>query len=333
MKYFVYELKKNRALLVLLTVLASALYVVVCSTYELFYIALSGRIVAAATPIGTVYTFSACACAIVPIIVYSFKMKKRSVDVFYSLPLKREKIWLAKTLVGLVLVIVPYTVAYWLGFTVIAARENYYDMIYFLSGFFGGALYIVCMFGIFSFTFTRANNVADGVVFIILYTFAGMFFTNFINAIIDAFGSSNDLYIDTLSYCAFGGLIDFGNMTDSLLRGVSDAPNVAMFLFPVLYAAVCYTLMFVLVRCEKAENAEQRSETWFGYRTMLPAYLVMLLAVTRITSVAWLAVLVIIVAVVMSAVYKRSVRMGARWAIVLGVCSAAGVLLGIVLHL
>ena len=145
MKFFVYELKKNVWTLVVLTALATILYVVVQSASNVIWKSPSGQISVETPQIGVVYGELGVLCTLVPVLMYSFKMNKRSVDEFYSLPIKREKIYLAKTLAGLILVMVPYAVAYWSGFLSVALRENYYHLGYYAAGYFGGVL-----FGLFS---------------------------------------------------------------------------------------------------------------------------------------------------------------------------------------
>ena len=133
MKFFVYELKKNVWTLVVLTALATILYVVVQSASSVFGITIQGAIYVETPQIGVVYGELGVLCILVPVLMYSFKMNKRSVDEFYSLPIKREKIYLAKTLAGLILVMVPYAVAYWSGFLSVALRENYYHLGYYAA--------------------------------------------------------------------------------------------------------------------------------------------------------------------------------------------------------
>lgn len=119
-RYFRYEFVKNLKMLGLLTAICSVVYVVTMA---------SSRLIAPGTNqpwpsrISVVYALLGILSFVVPALMYSFKMNKRSADVFYSLPLKREKIYLVKTLVGLILVLLPYTVAYFLGFITVALRE------------------------------------------------------------------------------------------------------------------------------------------------------------------------------------------------------------------
>lgn len=147
-------------------------YVVTVSTSKLFSTGTYG-IFNQDPQISLIYTILGIFCAVVPVLMYSFKMNKRSVDAFYSLPKKKEKMYLVKTLMGLLLVLIPYTIAYWLGFLTIALRENYFHLIYYIPGYFGGLLFGVCLYGLYAFAFTRANRVVDGVVFMLAYTFIG----------------------------------------------------------------------------------------------------------------------------------------------------------------
>ena len=169
MKFFVYELKKNVWTLVVLTALATILYVVVQSASNVIWKSPSGQISVETPQIGVVYGELGVLCTLVPVLMYSFKMNKRSVDEFYSLPIKREKIYLAKPLAGLILVMVPYAVAYWSGFLSVALRENYYHLGYYAAGYFGGVLFGLCLYGINSFAFARANRITDGIIFIVAY--------------------------------------------------------------------------------------------------------------------------------------------------------------------
>jgi hypothetical protein len=107
---------------------------------------------------------------VVPMLMYSFKMSKRGVDGYYSLPLKKEKLYFVLTMVGLILVIVPYTVAYWSGFLALLCREgNPYQMGYFVPAYFVGVLFALFLYGVNAFVFTRANRTSDGVVFMLSY--------------------------------------------------------------------------------------------------------------------------------------------------------------------
>lgn len=329
-KYFKYELKKNFWTFIVLTVIVVALYQVVLFNSTLFYsYTPEGEGTRAfwneSSQIGVVYVLVGIFAAVTPVLTYSFKMNKRSVDEFYSLPIKREKIYLVKTLVGLFLTLAPYTIAYWSGFLHVVCRENYFSLGYYVPGYFGGILFGICLYGINAFAFTRANRTADGVIFILAYTFIGWLAVGFLNSAFPLAG----LYRISDNFITFGGLVHFGNNIDALLRGKIIRPysdwQISAFLYPVLLAAVSYLLLFFLVRFEKGERAEQNSDSPFGYRTLIPLYTILLLGISRFE---WILVcLIIIGTIVMTIIYKRKILFGwKQWAVII-----ASILFGLLL--
>ena len=119
-KYFAYAFKKKIWALVVLCLCCALPYMVSTSSLRMFYIyqaedGIKNKFVYSPN-LSFVVGLGMCLTYLVPVMVYSFKMKKRSVDCYYALPLKKEKLYLAETLVGLCLVLIPFTVAYWGGF-------------------------------------------------------------------------------------------------------------------------------------------------------------------------------------------------------------------------
>ena len=110
-------------------------------------------------------------CTAVPVMQFSYRMKRRSADLWYSLPVKRETLMLARTLSGLVLVLAPYALSYWAGFAVIACKENMFCLEQYVYLFFASIPVAVLLFGTNAFLFTRANTVGDGILFLVAWAF------------------------------------------------------------------------------------------------------------------------------------------------------------------
>ena len=345
-RYLKYELKKNFWTLVVLTAIAVIVYVVTVSTSKLFSTGTYG-IFNQDPQISLIYTILGIFCAVVPVLMYSFKMNKRSVDAFYSLPIKKEKMYLVKTLMGLLLVLIPYTIAYWLGFLTIALRENYFHLIYYIPGYFGGLLFGVCLYGLYAFAFTRANRVVDGVVFMLAYTFIGFLIVAGGGELYYSLsGHRSDLALS--HFFSFGGLMAFETNIATLIQEGTIKTNVGapsaswmptsdviweptIFLYPILLAAASYALMFLLLRREKAENAEQNSDSWFGYRVMIPLYIVAFFTcISYSLDMLPLYICVIAIgAVIMTIVYTRKILFNWRYWVMI----AASVAVGLVLHI
>lgn len=328
MKFFVYELKKNVWTLVVLTALATILYVVVQSASDVIWKSPMGQISVETPQIGVVYGELGVLCILVPVLMYSFKMNKRSVDEFYSLPIKREKIYLAKTLAGLILVMVPYAVAYWAGFLSVALRENYYHLGYYAAGYFGGVLFGLCLYGINSFAFARANRITDGIIFIVAYTFIGWLLASVLSEIFPKAQIAADEFI------AYSCLWDFGTNIAVLIKNGSLPDlswgysrgydwSVEMFLYPILFAFAAYFLLFFLVRFDKGEDAEQNSDSPFGYRLMIPAYTVLCLFMCG-NEFPYIC-MVVIAAIILTIIHTRKFLFGWRWWAVIAASAVIGI--------
>lgn len=326
-RYFVYELKKNFWTFVVLTAILTIVYVVTVSTAQFFYVDVQGNIYNSTSGIGTIYLLLGIISAVVPVLMYSFKMNKRSVDTFYALSIKREKMYLVKTLVGLFLVLTPYTIAYWLGFLTVVFRENYFRLVYYIPGYFVGVLFGICMYGIYSFAFTRANRIVDGIVFMIAYAFIGVL----VAGVLDEISPNLCMYRLTLNFSSFGGLTVFGNDINALICGQRDKFDCSAitYLYPILFAAVSCFLMFFLLKYEKGEEAEQTSDSWLGYRILLPVYMALLLAIADSSSLLLYACMVAVGGIVMTIVYRRKLFFGWQYWAMLGGALLLGVLLNL----
>ena len=308
MKYFRYELKKNSIALLFFTLMSTVIYVISVmidsrsgdnrNTYTYF-------------PVMLLFLF----CTVVPIMVFSFKMNPRCVDEFYSLPIRREKLYLVHSLVGLCLVFIPYTVAYWAGFLAIALTHSF-NIVMYLPLFFASVPLGVLLFGTNAFAFTRANKVFDGFVFMGLYSCVLLFPVLYCAFLFGAFDSGIFAWTTygpiNVTFSAFDDLIRGGNYFSS--NGLLWAGIIVM----ALAGCACWFGLFFSQRFEKAENAGQVSTSWFGYKTLLPFYLCFLTAVMPLDVLLigyYFAMLIVVF--VGNVIYRRTFMLPLRDIIVL----------------
>ena len=355
-RYFRYELKKNLKTLGLLTAICTIIYVVVTSTADLFYDYsptwidygtaagsgapnyFVGNVRNNSPQISIIYLLLGAMCFVVPALMYSFKMNRRSADAFYSLPIKREKLYLVKTLVGLILVFVPYTVAYVAGLLCIAFRENYYNLIWYLPGYFGGVFYGLCLYGIAAFSFARANRVADGVIFIIFYALVGLMGGEVLRQIsyeLNMFDVNESVFFPVFCFSDFAGNID------QLIRGAYLAGKVPPgggtgvsfnffeFFFPLLYTVAGFALLFLLPRFDKGEDAEQYSDSWFGYRVMIPLYTALFIALYGVDMLT--IILFTVAAIVLPIIYRRKALFSWQYWVMIAVGALGGIVLNLII--
>ncbi|MBQ8394512.1 MAG: hypothetical protein IJX49_02955 [Clostridia bacterium] len=321
-KYFAYAFKKKIWALVVLCLCCALPYMVSTSSLRMFYIyqaedGIKNKFVYSPN-LSFVVGLGMCLTYLVPVMVYSFKMKKRSVDCYYALPLKKEKLYLAETLVGLCLVLIPFTVAYWGGFfTLLIRPENPYNMVWYLPAYFGLLGFLVCLYGWNAFVFTRANSVGDGIVFMLSYTF--MLFVAL--SLVASFGDYNILPWEFRGYFMSPvGLFAFGGNMEWLIRGNVGAANwdIGGYVISALLGVIGYALLFFNLRFERAENAEQVSNSWFGYKVIIPVYTASLLGLWGDVAEALLFVMIVLAAIVATIIYQRKFRFSWKYWLMIG---------------
>ena len=124
-KYLTYELKRNLLPLAAFTAIACLVCAIFGATSYIIS-SYSGTVRAISSVISAPTVLLCILCTIVPVMQFSYRMRGRDIDLWYSLPVTREKLTLVRTLGGLMLVFVPYTLSYWLGFVIVLIRENYF---------------------------------------------------------------------------------------------------------------------------------------------------------------------------------------------------------------
>ncbi|MDE5593009.1 MAG: hypothetical protein K2I75_03650, partial [Clostridiales bacterium] len=167
-KYFVYELKKSMFVMCALAVIATAVYIIsvisqiddIDSAFRFSHYYIS-----------TIVTLGGAFSVLVPIWKLAYRMKKRSVDLYYSLPLSHTKILAVKLLVGLVVLFASFTVAFWIGsFTAMAALSKYefiymyFKSVNFVLLYFSLLIPMAVIYVVTAFIFTRANRLIDGIM-------------------------------------------------------------------------------------------------------------------------------------------------------------------------
>ena len=118
------------------------------------------------------------------------------------------------------------------------------------------------------------------------------------------------------------------NIHATRIEATELANVIAGFTVTSLSATGATAGLFLNEKRAKAENAGQISESYFGYRTMIPLYTVCLSAVCF--SPVLLA-LIIACAFFLTVAYKRTFRIGIKQTVVFSVSAAAGIILYLII--
>ena len=220
---------------------------------------------------------------------FSFKMKNITANQAYSLPIKREKLYLTKYLFGFLEVLVPFTLAYSLSVLFLAGGHlyEYANMLGFLV-FYGLLLAVgIVIYSIEVFVFCQANNEIDGLVFMAFACVLPFLVAFFIimNASFGGYTIKDIPYYYILpliydlanavgSYVLFKGHIYNPYNMNSYNLNMTPEYIVRISLFAALGIA-CFIGQYFASKRFKSEDAGQKSESWFGYKTYIPVSMIL----------------------------------------------------------
>lgn len=348
-KYFVHLLKKNLLPLACLTLFCLIVYVVPISVQSYSYwnnLSPFDKYYQYSSPnlyYGNIATVLGLLSVFIPIYMFSYKMNRRSVDMHYSLPVSKAKILVANFVIGLILLYASYTIAYVWGFVTIAAKVQRLYLINYLYIYLASLVPAFILYSVTAFIYTRANTAIDGIISVIgamflfglaFLTFEEMFFHYpwYIERLdsLTVFPFAPLVQVNN----AFGDAICYGKVELWFTPRVNTA-DVCALICDILWLLVGAGATVGLVLSErnsKAENCGQISTSVFCYKTQIPAYTAtLILLLLTWSGEAWVVLLAISFgAFVMSIVYKRSIKIGWKFAVVLGACIVGAVILYII---
>lgn len=311
--YFRYEIKRNLLPLAVFTAISCLLCAISAMTTRILSYPAGGPQHAVSAALESPAIILGVLCTLVPVLQFSFRMNKRSADLWYSLPIRREKLLLGRIIGTCLLIFVPFTAGYWLQFAILMCRENAFTAVHYLTFYCASLPVGAALTGINCFIFSRANTVWDGLLFLFGWSFllATPFFmlNNYISGLWK--------YVSANSLITYAPLYYTARWFDNLICGELVLFPQAAYLYPVcaVTGAGAWVGLFLSARKDKAENAEQISDTRWGYRTLLPLYIFFFSASnpTSYGSLFWiLSALILIVGYMLFVVYHRSFRLKAK---------------------
>lgn len=359
-KYFNYQFKKSILPFALLALACAVIYVlpIAVENYDSWNTHPDYTYVKLYT--GNSLVWLALMSVAAPVFFFAYKMNKRSVDMYFSLPLSRTKIAAVHFICGFGCIFAAFTTGYLLGFLLIISKVRRLYILNYLWIYLASIIPSLTLYTLSSFLYTRANTIIDGIIFIV----AGLFVLPIVYVIIysigEAVNGANSMPAANgfMPWTAFEKLItslcprlygDAGDkwtfynpdsygyphssyLYDSLYEKYTfDVTElVGMIAMTALAIDAAFGLFFTEKKC-KAENCGQISESIFGYKTLIPLYLLSL-GMVCITEIATMCMFLF--AVVASAmVYRRTIKFGKKYAMLFAIYVAVSILCGILVNL
>ena len=256
------------------------------------------------------------ACTLIPMLENDCFKNRRNLDTLYFLPISRFKLALAHYLSGWIQIMVIYTISFLWSVICIATKSAWFEMFYLVPYYFLSLLLGLILYSFFMFLFGEGNCSADGLVFCILGMFALCLLFWTVERLMYQFWRIELINFDWgIVYIPLNNLtVLFQNNIH--LHSTSDYDLVnekhireALYMFALwgvigVAAAIGYFVTFVRKGAEKIGDI---SDSWFGYKTMIPLYAYSAFFLLGIQGI--IGILIFMLTLVGYFIYRRSFRL------------------------
>lgn len=224
-------------------------------------------------------------CTLIPMMENACFKNRRNLDTLYFLPISRFKMALAHYLSGWIQVTVIYTVSFVWGTLLLFSRSELFHLFYLLPYYFLSLLIGLMMYSVFSLLFGEGNTEWDGITFSVLGIFVLMLIFEAIGTLVSDGGAWSEKwnFVDPTWGIVY---MPISNLTDVFQVKLHVQPlpeyefNIAnstmneWYMFVVwgvigVASAIGYFRTFMSKRAEKIGDI---SNSWFGYKTLIPIY-------------------------------------------------------------
>ena len=216
---------------------------------------------------------------ILPVWEFSFFKKRTNLNCVYSLPISRRALGSVHYLNGLITLFTVFTASYLLNFILLLSRGAGFFRFgpifahYFLTLLVGFAMYSIMVF-----VFNEANTTSDGIWFMVLYCLI-FWFVFMVCSSLPIFETRYDI-LDDLPLTHWGVIskltahyqylaeIDYAHKA----KFWSTPIFVFSFIFYVVVGIASAVGLFFTFGKRRMEKTEEISDSYFGYRTLIPVY-------------------------------------------------------------
>jgi len=241
---------------------------------------------------------------LIPIYEFSFKMKRKGCDLFYSLPIKRNKLFLSKYLFGLLELNLILIINFLVLFLTIIIKFNGVNFTNIVFNPMHLLLYLPfliiiasLLYSLNTFFYTRGNTIFDGILIMILGGFIlgaiiyGLRFYLMDLKVINY--KSNLLFLNGYHYMPFISIVNITSQFEYLVKvGVFEFNEIYPDMILWSISALFIVLFIILSKKEKAENAEDLSESYFSYKIMIPIYIISLFLFCEYKNFSFIAIII-----------------------------------------
>ena len=271
-KYFAYHLGSS---------LKTLVYILVAVLILTFILASNGQPSSNGIFRSTIYIpihFLCIMMYVLPVSEFSFFKKRTNLDCAYSLPISRRAMGIVHYLTGMISLFTVYTASYLVTFIMALSRGPGLFNFAAMAGHYLFCLILgIAVYTLMAFLFNEGNTKGDGIWFMVLYTFVFMlidsaliFFIDKINVLGD-FGAIPWLSIPLITEY-------FTKLVEGKSIAQYEAASIELyFKWAIFWIAIGIASgigLFLTFGKRRMEKTEEISNSFFGYRVLIPLYAV-----------------------------------------------------------
>lgn len=222
----------------------------------------------------SVATILGVLCMLIPILELAPFKNRRNLDSLFSLPVSRKKQALAHYINGVIQISVAFTVCCVLALIQLIAYKRGAIIGYFIAYYFLALVAGILIYSVFMLLFDQANTVIDGILFEILGAFALFFVAQAVRNVI---GTVGDHPYPT--YIIFDPIGKEGLY--QIVKNCSFSiywKDIIMILMWSLIGVASIIGYFYAFERKKVENVGGISDSFLGYKLLIPVWAYSLLA-------------------------------------------------------
>lgn len=254
-----------------------------------------------------VYNIGILVLAIIATLVeFSFKMNRLLSSQVYAFPIKREKVFKARYISGLIECVVPFTIAYFLSMISVVSSKNMYDIHGILIYYPCGLVAVILLYSYCSFIFCKANNMVDGIASIGLSIATPLVLGFAIQDLVNSFIKN----VVKFSYFSPTYILDFPTKISNgiLLKTQYNVSFIDIIFVVIWFVILVLTIVFkdYYNKRIKSEDIVNESDSIYCYKVFLPVASISLSIVLSFLISFWAIVLVPVFTVSGYVLYGRN---------------------------
>lgn len=290
---------------------------------------------------GGLATFLIISGLFVPIYEGRVLKNKRGGDMFYSLPLNKTQLNFKIYLKGLIQIATAFIVVYLLGFIIIITRGYGFNYIHYLPLFFFSLIGVTGYYSFNYFAFSKGNTLIDGIIMIVLYNILPLVA---VSAFLLIFNFRYS-FVNTTLYMPASIITNFSNYYYNILTNSQSSMAINLhFISEVLIPSIIWflisisLLIFDLLYTKniRPEDIEQKSDSYFAYRTLIPVGVFTLSIFFTIgytvNSQIIGGILIFVLAYIGYVIYQRTFKIKSKYLLLIVGLIVTGIIINMILY-